>query len=35
MMLDRGWREVAGRIAHEIESRFPSSSDRVRIEKVA
>jgi pimeloyl-ACP methyl ester carboxylesterase len=35
MMLDRCWREVAGRIAHEIESRFPSSSNRVRIEEVA
>jgi pimeloyl-ACP methyl ester carboxylesterase len=35
MMLDRGWREVAGRIAHEIESRFPSSSEHIRIEQVA
>jgi hypothetical protein len=35
MMLDLGWREVAGRIASEIEIRFPSSSDHARIEEVA
>ena len=35
MMLDPGWREVAGRIAREIETRFPSSSDHARIEAVA
>jgi pimeloyl-ACP methyl ester carboxylesterase len=32
MMLDVGWREVADRIAREIEIRFPSSGDHVHIE---
>lgn len=35
MMLDLGWREVADRIAREIEIRFPSSSNHVRVEAVA
>jgi pimeloyl-ACP methyl ester carboxylesterase len=35
MMLDVGWREVADRIAREIEICFPSSSDHLRGEAVA
>jgi pimeloyl-ACP methyl ester carboxylesterase len=35
MMLDVGWREVADRIAREIEICFPSGSDHLRSEAVA
>jgi pimeloyl-ACP methyl ester carboxylesterase len=35
MMLDVGWRGVADRIASEIETRFPASSDHGRIAAVA
>jgi pimeloyl-ACP methyl ester carboxylesterase len=35
MMLDPCWREVADRIAHEIEIRFPSCGEHVRTEAVA
>jgi pimeloyl-ACP methyl ester carboxylesterase len=34
MMLDLGWRGAANRIVHELETRFPASSDH-RIEAVA
>ena len=35
MMLDLGWRGVADRIAREIETRFPSSTDHGHIEAIA